>query len=100
MSTSTYAPPGEIATPEAPSDSQPAENGVKEKKSGPRPYHVFLKVNEGTFQFLATKESTTPEGAIKALGLDVVQFGSTYAAVPVRNWTEKTPKRRPEDISF
>lgn len=103
---SSYAPPGPPSVPHVGptgevEDSQQTENAVAEKKkSEPRPYHVFKKVGDGTWQFLDTKQALSPEQAIKALGLEVVEFGTTYAAVPQRNWTEKTPQRRPEDITF
>ena len=93
---STYAPPGEAAASTEPVvDSQPAEK----KKTEPRPYHVFRRVGEKSWDFMTTADATSPENAIKTLGLEAVD-GSTYAAVPVRNWTEKTPKKRPEAVTF
>lgn len=91
----TYTPP----LPGA--DSQPAENAqpAEKKKTEPRPYHVFKQVGETTWEFLMTAEATSPENAIKTLGLAAVD-GSTYGACPVRNWTQKTPKKRPESVTF
>ena len=99
MTSSTYAPPGTVAPEPSAADSQPAENEAPKKKTEPRPYHVFKQTGETTWHWLTTADATSPEAAIKTLGLDAVD-GSTYAAVPVRYWTQKTPKKRPESVTF
>lgn len=72
----------EEATPEV--DEEPSVNG--EPRSSSREYVVLINAGKDAWsQVKAPIEATSAEAAIRSLG-EELQDGSTYVAVPKRNW--------------
>lgn len=97
MSTASASSP---APQEAESQQAPAQTGSAraeasspaEEKSSQRNYIILSKQQNAadTFKVIGSRISSSAESAVRALGEDVLSDGSTYVAVPERNWSPIT----------
>lgn len=73
-------------------NAQEPEPESEKKKTEPREYLVLQSNQQGTWQEVKTILATSAEGAIKSLGQDSLKANVKYVAVPMRNWSPRSPK--------